>query len=162
MKLLCAVFAAATLLWTPARADEASKNAKIEEMMKLTNTDRMIQQTFDQVKAMASTQFNQMDMPAGEQKASREFEERILSLMQERFAKARPMLVKVYADTYTEEEVDGIVTFYKSPAGQAMLQKMPLLIQRSMAFSQQMVSDLMPEIQKMTKETAAKAHQTKQ
>jgi hypothetical protein len=73
--------------------------------------------------------------------------------------KMKTMLVQVYADTYTEEEVDGILAFYKSPAGQAMLQKMPQLMQRSMAVSQQLMSDLMPEIQKMAKEAGEKAKQ---
>ena len=39
MRLLLAVFSAALLLWTPARADEAAKNAKIEELMKVSNVD---------------------------------------------------------------------------------------------------------------------------
>jgi hypothetical protein len=40
-----------------------------------------------------------------------------------------------------------------------MLQKMPQLMQRSMAVSQQLMSDLMPEIQKMAKEAGEKAKQ---
>ncbi len=97
-----------------------------------------------------------MKMSDQDRKDAAGMQARMLSLLQDRIAKMKPMFVKIYADTYTEEELDGIVAFYKGPAGQAMLLKMPILIQRSMAMSQQMMSDLMPEIQKMAEEEAAK------
>jgi len=161
MRLLVAVFCGTVLLWTPARADEASKNAKIEELLKLSNVDRMMSQMTDQMKAMTSAQFNGMNLSAEDRKASQEMQDRIVALIVERWGKMKPMLVKAYADTYTEEEVDGILTFYRSPAGQAMLQKMPALMQRSMALGQQMIAELMPEIQKMTAEAAEKLKQKK-
>lgn len=161
MRLLVAVFCGTVLLWAPARADEASKNAKIEELLKLSNVDRMMSQMTDQMKAMTSAQFNGMNLSAEDRKAAQEMQDRIVALIVEHWGKMKPMLVKAYADTYTEEEVDGILTFYRSPAGQAMLQKMPALMQRSMALGQQMIAELMPEIQKMTAEAAEKLKQKK-
>jgi uncharacterized protein len=58
-------------------------------------------------------------------------------------------LAKVYTDTYTEEEIDGILAFYKSPAGKAFIQKMPEVMQRSMPVMMQMMSDLQPQIKTM-------------
>ena len=161
MRFLLAVFCGTVLLCPPARADEASKNAKVEELLKASNVDRMMEQMTDQMKAMTASQFNSMNLSAEERKTTQDMQDRIVALVVERWGKMRPMLVKVYADTYTEEEVDGILAFYKSPAGQAMLQKMPALMQRSMAVGQQMVADLMPEIQKMAAETAEKMKQKK-
>ncbi|HEY1207044.1 MAG: DUF2059 domain-containing protein [Bryobacteraceae bacterium] len=159
MRLLCAVFSAALLLSIPARADDATKKAKIEELMKASNVDQVMKQVFDQMRGVASAQFNKTDMSADARKAFAETQDRVMALVEERMGKMKTMLVQVYADTYTEEEVDGILAFYKSPAGQAMLQKMPQLMQRSMAVSQQLMSDLMPEIQKMAKEAGEKAKQ---
>lgn len=36
-------------------------------------------------------------------------------------------LIPAYADVYSEEELQGMLTFYESPVGQAVLRKMPLL-----------------------------------
>jgi hypothetical protein len=47
-------------------------------------------------------------------------QERLTALVAEHLNKAKPALVKIYADTYTEEELDGILAFYKSPAGEAV------------------------------------------
>ena len=57
--------------------------------------------------------------------------------------------MKVYTDTYTEEEIDGILAFYKSPVGKAFLQKMPEVMQRSMPVMMQMMGDLQPELKTM-------------
>jgi len=40
--------------------------------------------------------------------------------------------VRVYQATYTQDEVDGLIAFYKSPAGQALVTKGPLLMQNIM------------------------------
>ena len=34
-----------------------------------------------------------------------------------------PDLVKLYSDAYSENELDGILAFYRTPAGRAMLAK---------------------------------------
>lgn len=36
-------------------------------------------------------------------------------------------LVPAYADVYTEEELQGMLSFYESPIGQSVLRKMPLM-----------------------------------
>ncbi len=56
----------------------------------------------------------------------------------------------MYAETFTSDEVDGIVAFYKSPAGRALLQKQPALATKGLALAQEKIRDAMPDIQKMT------------
>ena len=55
--------------------------------------------------------------------------------------------ITLYADTFTEEELKGIIAFYKSPAGQAFIQKQPELMKRSMELSQKLMLKFMPAIQ---------------
>jgi hypothetical protein len=61
----------------------------------------------------------------------------------------------MFAETYTAEEVDGIVSFYKSPPGQALLQKQQIVGTKAFDFAQRQVSDAMPEIRKLTDEWTA-------
>lgn len=162
MKALAAVIPFLLACIPAAFADEASKNTKIEELLKLTNADRMVSQMFDQIKTMELSQLNKDVTPADRQ-AAQEVQDRILKLLQDTLSwdKMKPMMVKVYADTFTEEEVDGILNFYESPAGQAMLQKMPTLLQRSMAMGQQMLADVTPQIQKIMQDMQKKAGEQK-
>jgi hypothetical protein len=129
------------------RADEATKAVKAEELIQLTQTDQMMKMMEPMMKGMMA-QANQ-DMPAEQRAKVSAMQEKLMALMAERLNKAKPALAKVYTDTYTEEELDGILAFYKSPAGKALIQKMPEVMQRVMPVMMQMMSDLQPEIKKM-------------
>lgn len=60
-------------------------------------------------------------------------------------------MIEVYASVYTEEEIKDIIKFYKSPAGQKMLAKMPELMNASMAVVQNLMKDVMPKINDLQK-----------
>jgi len=60
--------------------------------------------------------------------------------------------ISIYAETYTKEELGGLIKFYKSPVGRAFIKKQPELMKRSMQLSQKRVAKLMPKIQAMTEE----------
>lgn len=158
--ITAAIVLAGTLLWNPASAlaDEAGKAAKIEEMMLLTHADRMTTQLPDQVRSMLTDQLTKTDMPAEARQASEELLGKLMDMVADRmsWAKIKPAFMRIYAETFSEDDIDGILAFYKSPAGQAMLEKMPQLIQKSMAVGQQVMSDVMPEIQRIMAETKQK------
>lgn len=64
------------------------------------------------------------------------------------------LYLKVYGDTFSQQEIDGMTAFYSSPAGQAVIAKMPLAVKNSMAEMQQRVRDMIPKIQQMAKDAA--------
>jgi hypothetical protein len=105
---------------------------------------------------MLSSQFG--SMPAEARQAAEEMQQKVMKLLADRlnWDKAKPAYIKLYSETFTESEIDGIVGFYKSPPGQAMLSKMPVLMQKSMAVSQQLMGDVMPDIERMAEEMKQK------
>ena len=137
------------LLWcaSPVRADEASKSVKAEELLQLTQGDQMMKMMEPMMKGMLAQM--DKDMPAEQRAKGDEMQGKMMALVAVSLSKAKPALAKVYTDTYTEEEIDGILAFYKSPAGKAFLQKMPEVMQRSMPVMMQMMGDLQPEIKTM-------------
>ncbi|HWQ55507.1 MAG TPA: DUF2059 domain-containing protein [Bryobacteraceae bacterium] len=141
-----------TLLWcaSPVRADEASKSARAEELVQLMQGDQMIKMMEPMMKGMAG--MVKPDMPAEERVKIGEMQRKLMALVADRLSKARPALAKVYADTYTEEEIDGILAFYKSPVGKAFLEKMPEVMQRSAPMMMVLMRGLQPEIRKMMEE----------
>ena len=84
---------------------------------------------------------------------------RVVAQVEERMSwdKLKPEYMKVYADVFSEEEITGIVAFYKTPIGHAMLDKMPLLMSKSMEISQRRMAGLMPEIQRQMQEVMQKS-----
>lgn len=69
----------------------------------------------------------------------------------------RPQLVQIYRETFDQEEIDALVAFYTSPAGQAFINKMPVIVQKSMAISQ----SLIPKIETAIDQAMADAKLTK-
>ena len=64
-----------------------------------------------------------------------------------------PIFVSVYQSTMTQEEVDGIIDFYQTPAGKAMVEKMPQLMQLSGQRLQQQLGPIAQQLQQLQQET---------
>lgn len=63
------------------------------------------------------------------------------------WSKLEPMYVRLYQDAFSEEEVAALASFYRTPAGQALIHKMPSLMQKTMLEVQRMVADMTPQMQ---------------
>ncbi len=143
-----------SILAQPARADEASKAATIEELFVVTKTDALLQQVMEQVRTMQKAQLEKMQLPSEAQGEANDLLEQIMTLVNERmgWSKLKPLYVKLYADSFTEEELRATLEFYRSPAGRAMLEKMPVLMANSMKMMQDQLGDLTPEISRVIRE----------
>ncbi|MFN2622047.1 MAG: DUF2059 domain-containing protein [Chthoniobacterales bacterium] len=79
------------------------------------------------------------------------------SLMKELldWKKLEPIYVRIYQKSFTQAEVDGMIAFYKTPAGQAMIGKMPAVMQNSIDEMQQLMGPVMEKIQRTQQDVAA-------
>jgi hypothetical protein len=64
------------------------------------------------------------------------------------------LYLKVYADTFTQAEIDGMTAFYSSPTGHAVIVKLPLAMRNSMSEMQDRMRQMVPKIEQVAKETA--------
>jgi len=71
--------------------------------------------------------------------------------------KTEPLYVQVYRETFEQEEVDGLIALYTSPAGRAFVDKMPLVMSKSFALSQSMMQSLFPKMKAAIEEAVAEA-----
>ncbi|MGD0577866.1 MAG: DUF2059 domain-containing protein [Bryobacteraceae bacterium] len=162
MKSLVSALVLGTLLLcsaAPILADEASKKAKIDEMLQLMHYDQTMKQMLEQMQSMQIEQLKKMDGPAEARALAEEIMQKVMALIADHWSyeKVKPICVQLYAEVFSEEEIDGIVSFYRSPAGKAMLEKMPQMMQRMMTMMQKLTGDLQPEIQKIAEEAKRKA-----
>lgn len=58
-----------------------------------------------------------------------------------------PEYRRIYQEVLTDEEVEGAIAYYSSPAGASMLAKTPELMQRGMAVGQRRAQEVMPQMQ---------------
>jgi uncharacterized protein len=147
-----------TLGCSSARGDEASKRAKAQQLFMLLHMDRMMDQLLVGVKSQIQQIVQNMpgtDEATPEQKKQvADFQQRVLTLVNDKLGwKAlEPDFINLYASTYTEEELDGILAFYRSPAGQKMLDKTPELMTKSTEITQQKMREVQPQLNQMVQD----------
>lgn len=154
MKRLILIFVMVLLVGpVGARADEASKQAKVKELFAVMhmehNLDRMRSAMQQQVQATAKNASGTEQMTPEKIKIQQEFVDNSMKVVDANFGwpVLEPAYVKLYADTYTEAELDGILAFYKSPAGQALLTKTPELSAGVMQIVHGRMGDFQPKMQ---------------
>jgi uncharacterized protein len=138
---------------------DPAKRAAIEELLTLMKVDETTKQLLPQVQQMM-VQATEKAIPPELQNSPdqsklkdelRDFQNRLFDLLKDKiaFANMKPQYVRAYDETFSAEEIAGIATFYKSPAGQAFVTKLPVLTSKTMQLTQGMLMELMPELQKM-------------
>jgi hypothetical protein len=153
-----AVFMAGIL--TLSAADEAKKNdldqrTKLAtEMLETMQVGKMFENSFNSMKQMQTQMIKRMVKKAEDQDKAMKIQSEILDLMQKEFTweKLKPDFVKLYAETFTTDELQGLIDFNKSPVGQKFIEKQPEMQRKSMMLAQKMVMGIMPKIQKLTKD----------
>ena len=137
-----------------AHADDASKRTKVQELfvvMKVDNiTTQIVNSIMQQTQALEQRQFGPNPTPE-QQKQYEDFRGKIQTLVTDNvgWKVMQPEFVTLYSNTYTEPEIDGILTFYKSPTGQAMLNKAPELAQKSTGLAQQHMQSIQPQLREL-------------
>jgi len=66
------------------------------------------------------------------------------------YQKFKPAFIKIYDETFSAEEIQGLLAFYKSPAGRAFVDKLPVVMEHSAAAIQPIAVEAIPELPKMT------------
>jgi uncharacterized protein len=148
------------LIATTCRAAPASPES-VTALFSLMNMDRTIAQSFDKMQALTRQSLASLPRARALTPEQRErFDAgiaRVDTLMRDEmsWAKLEPEFVQIYASTFTQDEIDGQLAFYRTPAGQALITKTPQLTDRTLVAMQAHMQVLLPLIQQ-TMQAAAK------
>ena len=141
-----------------ARADEASKQTKVRDLFVTMHMDHMLDQMMHsiqgEVQAMAQSAPGAQPMTPEQKKLAQDFMEKSMKVVNGSvgWTILEPEYVKLYASTYSEPEIDGILAFYKSAVGQAMLAKTPALSAGGMQIVRSRMGDFQPKLQALQRE----------
>lgn len=151
--ILCA--AAASLV----AADTKPSEASVKELLLLSDSPKMLEMSKGQLAAMAGGPVQQAMQGRSPTPEIRKILEagsaKSMAVLNEglKWEAFEPTFVEIYQSMMTQEEVDGIVAFYKTPAGKAMVQKLPQLMQASGQRLQQQLGPLLQQLQQISQET---------
>jgi len=152
------VFTIAILMSGIFTLQAADKNIAVRtklasELLKAMKVGKMLNQTFDTMKQMQGSMIKKMVVNAKDQKMAISHQQRIMDLMKNELSweKLRPEFEKLYAESYSAEELEGLIKFYKSPLGEKLTSKQPEMQKKAMAMVQKMMTHILPKIQALTK-----------
>lgn len=141
---------------TPDRPTDDS----VRQLLQIMQAQKVVQQAAGQVQTvfngMLNKQLEGKTLSAEEQQRItnararlKEFTDKMLN-----WEIMEPIYLKAYGETFSQAEIDSLIAFYSSPAGQAVVAKLPLAVQNAMAATQQAMMNLMPQVQQMAKDAA--------
>ncbi len=134
-----------------ARADEASHRAKAQEMMTVLRTQKMVQSISDNIKKQIVEAANSVAGPTAtpdQQAKAADFEKQADKLIDDQLGWdiMKTTLTDIYTKAFTEEQLDAIIAFYKTPAGIALLENMPAVNTQVQQFGSSHLSTLQPQL----------------
>jgi uncharacterized protein len=138
--------------------DAPASDDSIREMLDITNAHKLIDTIKLQINSMvaAAQQQTLQGKPLTPEK------EAIIGRMQTRMQAAldemlnweslEAMYVRIYRASFTQDELDGMMAFYRTAAGQALINKMPLVTQNLMSEVQGQMKPMQEKIQQIQRE----------
>jgi len=113
-----------------ARADDATQHARAQELITVLKSQQMLGQLSTNLEQQAHNAAMQIVGANATPEATarvQEFDKKVAGMVDAQLSwnAIGPEVVNIYAKTFTEEELTGILNFYKSPAGAAFVAKMP-------------------------------------
>ena len=149
-----------TLSGGKAVAEVPANQALAEQLLVLMKLPETLEQTFAAMRQAMPAQLAQMSKAMGEElpPEATQQTEKTMQVMSEELCwdKMKEDYVGLYATTFTAEELQGLIAFYQSPAGQAFIVKQPALMQASMQLNQKLMLRVIPRLKEIYKKDAKK------
>lgn len=138
------------------QAQESTKHQKLNELIALMNMDSMMDSMYQQMGSIFKNMSKDIDIDEDDRPWLEEYHRKMVAIMREEmsWAKFQPIIVDIYANNFTEQEIDDMIAFYKTPTGQSLLAKMPVVMQQTMMSSQEVMKSALPRIQAIAQELA--------
>jgi uncharacterized protein len=161
MKIPSILLLVATLTFSISSQAAPPSDESINQLLELTKAGKLMDSVFTQMDGMMKANMQRVTqgkpLNADEQAIMDKQETKMIAIMKDELSwdKMKDVFVQTYRDTFSQDEIDGLITFYKSSVGQAFIDKQPELMKNTMTLMQQRMGPMMQRIQQMSEETAA-------
>jgi uncharacterized protein len=142
--------------------DAPASEESIRELLQLSNAQQLLAGIKAQVDNMMSQTMQQaaQGRPVSPEKQAilDDMRAKIVALFDETLSwnALEPMYSRIYKAAFTQDEIDGIIKFYKTPAGKAMVKKLPVVMQHLMTEMQGSMQPMLQKMQEIRRDTIEK------
>ena len=142
-------------------ADTRPSEKSVQELLRVTEShsllDSMMVQFDNVMKAGMEQAIKGQTITPKQQKQIDDMQSKMIEVFKQEmnWESLEPVYIRIYRDSFTQQEVDGMLAFYESPAGQAVIKKMPLVVQNTVAEMQNRMGPFLQKLIKLEEETIA-------
>jgi uncharacterized protein len=160
MKIPSTLLLLAVLTFSLSAPAAPPSDQSINQLLQLTKVDKHMDSVFTQMEGAMKASLQQVTkgkpLSADEQAVLDRQQAKMAGIMKEELSweKMKGRYVQAYRETFSQEEIDGLIAFYQTPVGQSFVSKQPGLMKRTTTILQQRMGPLMQKIQKMSEATA--------
>jgi hypothetical protein len=156
------IVAALVVAMTAGAAHGAASAQSVDHLMRVMKVEAQLDTIYSQT--LPAMQ-NMMRQSLGQQMQSAEAERvfnaampRVSKVVRDElsWARLKPEFAAIYAETFSQQEIDGLIEFYEGPIGSALVSKLPQLTQRSIQMMQQRMPAVMQKAMQVAKEEVDK------
>lgn len=145
-----------------AHADEASHRAKAEQMLAVTKADTQMQAQLTaletRINELGKQQSGVAPLNPEQTRLTTDYQKQLQGIVVDEvgWEKLRPVIVQLYVDAFTEAELDSILAFYKTPGGQAIINKTPDVAGKTTMIVQNRIKEMQPKLATLTQDYTTK------
>jgi hypothetical protein len=167
MKIPSTLLLLAVLTFSLSTQAAPPADQSINQLLQLTKVDRQMDSVLAQMEGAMKASLQQATkgkpLSANEQAILDRQQAKMTGIIKEELSwnKMKDLYVQVYRETFSQEEIDGLIAFYRTPVGQSFVSRQPELMKRTMTIMQQRMTPMMQRIQKMSEETALELKKAK-
>jgi len=161
MRLAAIAFWAVLALQAASAQDSRPTEQSIKELLNVMHSSKLIDSAMAQVDSVMQNSMQQAlageHLTADQQKILQHMRAKTAALLKDmlKWDTLEPTMIEVYRKSFTQHELDGMLAFYRSEAGQAVIAKLPTVMQQTMQAMQVRINELMPKLQQLQQDTVA-------
>jgi hypothetical protein len=155
------------LLWVPLSGyAEPASPASVERLLAVAHTEELFRGVQERQRVVTDSVLRQVEASRARQgrplspeaqarmRAAAE-KARAAMLVEMGWDKLRPLIVQVYSESFSEEEIQGLIAFYESPTGRMFVERMPQVTERTMRVIGERMGPMMQRLQRSIIEDAS-------
>ncbi len=149
---------AAPVVWSQ---DPPPTEASIRQLFEIMHTSRLIDSMTAQMNQLMHSSIQQslkgQKLNAEQQQILDDMGTELVGMVKQylKWSELEPQMIAVYRKSFTQKEIDGMLSFYRSSTGQAVIAKLPIAMQNMMQVTMQRVGDMQPKIAQLQRDTLA-------
>jgi len=149
MKIL--IILCCLIMVIPVLSYAGEKEDLADECLNLTGVQKAADMAVAQMSQVYDQLLGKIEMSEKQKQRAVELQNKLQQLILDElnWEKIKTEYIMLYANTYTIEELKGMIQFYGSEVGQSIMQKLPIVTQKSMLMIQEKMQAIIPKGQKL-------------